>query len=159
MARHTAIRAMLFDAVHLFPGLRAEFQDEVFHAPGGLADLAFLHPAPHCCTPAFSLHERSGDVVVTAAALGRTLDDTEGRTWANGCRTAQHGSHRNGFRTALRSVGWTPSIALVHIVTHGLQYDGPTMDRLLNKSVGEAVEKVTRGPLEEYCRAHGIARS
>jgi DNA gyrase subunit B len=158
-----AIRAELFQVAHLFPGLKVGFQDETFHAPCGLADLAYIElretAMEEACwenKPVFHLQTRHEDITIHAAALGgaETERDCAWHTWVNGSLTVLHGTHRDGFMDALTQVQWKPVIAMLHVVMHDPRYAGPTRDCMIVKAVREKVCQGILPALTEYCHQH-----
>jgi DNA gyrase subunit B len=108
------MRQLIFEAAHLFPGVILALGQEVFHAPGGLADLASLYymqatPNLWQAPVPFALHVRWDDVEVNVGVIGDATAEPCYRSWANGSRTTGHGKHVDGLRDALRSVDWLPA--------------------------------------------------
>ncbi|MBL8299651.1 MAG: hypothetical protein JNN30_15050 [Rhodanobacteraceae bacterium] len=159
-----ALRASLWRTAHLFGGITLCCGDEVFVAPGGLAD--YLHtlqdvaaaasPRWHA-RPVFRWHGRYGDYAIDAAASGFAAKAYPGRrwySWVNGRSTPLHGSHVDGFMQALDAQGWRPQLAMLHIVAHDPRYAGPTRDRYVSGSAQKTVECALREPLRQYCNEH-----
>jgi DNA gyrase subunit B len=137
-ARPAVLRRMIFHAVHLFPGVQIKFNKECFHAPGGLGDLATLF-APHGGL-VFSASVEAGVCSVHAAAAGYGKS-TQWQSWVNGGPTPDHGSHVDGFRSALRSVRWVPDFAAVHVVMKEPRYAGPIRGGLYTPEAQAAVRQ------------------
>jgi DNA gyrase/topoisomerase IV subunit B len=136
--RPAALRRIAFHAAHLFPGVQIQFNKERFHAPGGLGDLVTLF-APHH-GPDFSVSVDAGVCFVHAAAAG-VSKTTQWQSWVNGAPTPGHGTHVDGFRSALRSVDWEPDFAAVHVVMQQPRYAGPTRDKFFVKEVHAALRQ------------------
>jgi DNA gyrase subunit B len=161
--RSGLIRAQLFETAHLFSGIVVRFQDEIFHAPNGLADFALIHERLTAsekyswdARPVFYLQTRLEDVTLAAAALGGTNGVCGWHTWVNGSRTVAHGSHQLGFTEALDKAGWNPAIVMLHIIMREPRYAGSTKDCLESPHVGDLITKGVRGALIEYCRANNV---
>ncbi len=159
-ARRGAVRARMFEAVHLFPGLIARLDDERFHAPDGLVDLAYLDAREAWnrdrSQSDFAASVRLEDILVTVAALGRNSDGSVWRTWVNGSRTPLHGSHRLGFEDALRRVQWKPASIALHAVMYDAHYAGPTKDCLEVPHAREVISNGCFPLLEKYCRENQL---
>jgi DNA gyrase subunit B len=108
--------------------------------PNGLADLASLYysqsvaglwqnPAP------FAFCRCYENVEVNVGVVGESTGEPFFRSWANGSCTGHHGTHLDGLRDALRSVHWTPAVAMIHVVMHQPEFPGPTKCRLANSLV------------------------
>jgi DNA gyrase subunit B len=126
-ASTAALRRNVFHAVHLFPGVLIQFNKERFHAPGGLGDLAMLFASRP--GPCFGVSVDAGLCFVHAAAAGFSKK-AQWQSWVNGAPTPEHGTHADGFRSALRSVGWEPDFAAVHVVMREPRYAGPVKGKL-----------------------------
>lgn len=131
--RQIAVRQMLFDAVHLFPGLFIRFDRERFHAPEGLAAYAALldkswHP------PIISMRERVGDVEVDVALAGCSDSQCQFLSWANGAFTPEHGSHVDALRRAILTGtpnDYGPALGMIHVVMYSPEFAGPTRGKLV----------------------------
>lgn len=157
--RVAVLRAVLFEAVHLYPGFTAHLGDEVFRAEGGLADYA-AHRALHTGPRSFpqtrgfgqrwSTRKRVGDIEVDVALLGdlgSSERQTDTLTWVNGARTWQGGHHLQGLQRARREVHLRPVVELVHVLMHAPKYAGPTRGRLNNPEVEDVVYDLVRSLL------------
>jgi DNA gyrase subunit B len=152
------LRRLLFEAAHLFPGITLALEQEVFHAPDGLADLASLYylqaatndwhePAP------FALHTHCYGVEVNVGAIGAIGESTTEpllRSWANGSITRLGGTHVAGLRDALRSVHWTPAVAMIHVIMHKPEFAGPTRGNLANVHVRKIVRDCVKPVLKQW---------
>ena len=159
------LRANLWQAAHLFAGLRVRCNDEVFIARDGLRDLAQLHDdtamirrAEQGPPQTFHWHGRYGDYEIDAAASGWRGVDTYWHTWINGRETPLHGEHRNGFGDALEAVGWQPASAMLHVIAHDPRYAHPTRDEYVSPGAREAIRAALTGPLEAFCKERQIGR-
>src|SRR5262249_4564100 len=134
------------------PGLAISFEGERFHAPQGLEALAFLEEASlDNCRPIFSTSIMLEDVSVTVAALGQTSDASARRTWVNGTRTRQHGSHRLVFSDAFRRVRLKPWVILLHVLMHGPRFSAPTRGSLEAPHVRKLIAKGCFPLLKRFC--------
>lgn len=136
--RH-ALRRLLWDAAHLFPGLRVEALDEVFHAPGGLADLLpLMRQGPRAW---YEPHQRALRVEAAGwqldVAVGWDVEHHTGRplplathAWCNGAYTTLHGSHVKAVFAAMASLGVPVDTVLVHALGREPQFAGPSKDML-----------------------------
>ena len=137
-ARRDVLRATLVKAVHFFPGLRIHFENERFHAPGGIGDFTAL--LWNGSGPSFSASVTTGEYVIHASARG-AADQTQWMSWVNGVVTVGHGTHVAGFKDALRKAGWVPGCAGIHVIMLQPRYAGPTKDKLCNDAVQSAVSE------------------
>jgi DNA gyrase subunit B len=90
-----SLRANAFEAVHLFPGLRFEINQETFQAPNGLGSFVHINNDDNDVQwyrwqdrPAFVVNGVFEDVQISAAAIGFTDTKTEWKTWSNGVQTS-----------------------------------------------------------------------
>ena len=146
--RREVLRRKLFETAHLIPGIRIGLDQERFHAPGGLADFIAFLPArttSHSTLNDRSFHFRAeaGGILIEAAAKG-TAKTCEWVTWCNGSPTPKHGSHRDGFRDALRRERWIPATAMLHIVMKNPRFAAPTRDKLVADHVRGIVRDLIR---------------
>jgi DNA gyrase subunit B len=150
------LRRLIFEAAHLFPGITLALGPEVFHAPGGLADLAslyYLQAAPnewHAPAP-FTLHTRCDAVELNVGVVGVSTAEPLLRSWANGSGTTLHGTHVAGLQDALRSVRWEPAVAMVHVIMYRPEFAGPTRCRLANPGVRKIVRECLKSALHQWC--------
>ncbi len=152
--RWSVVRRRLFDAAHLFPGLILGLQEEVFHAPGGLLELAefdssemdevFTSPDQ----AVFKLNVELDDIQINAAAFG-TAKACRWRSWCNGMSTVQHGTHVAGFKDALKSAGWTPAAAMIHVLLKRPEFSAPTKSSLSTKHVRSVVRRAVLDQLKQ----------
>jgi len=163
------LRSRMFDAAHLHPGIVIELQNERFHAPGGLGDLVRFNsfsPTSGC----FVLNTVHDEIAIHAAASGKQpkrfdefaqANETQWTTWANGVQTAYSktsGTHQDAFDEALKSVGWQPRIAMIHVVMHEPKYAGPTKTKLDVPEKKQAMIDALTTALEKYCEASSLGR-
>lgn len=164
-----ALRASLWRVAHLFAGLVVGCEREIFVAPGGLYDLLHVNYDPTTeqgitwgDRPAFRWSGRHGSYAIDAVACGfaRTPKPRcRWHSWVNGGSTPLRGSHVEGFADALKAQGWTPAIAMLHVVAHDARYANPTRDQLAQAEVRDAVRAALDEPLLRYCTEHLICRS
>lgn len=147
------IRRKLFDTAHLFPGVILGLQEETFHAPRGLTDLAEFFSAKE--EPFSGPDQRTlnvdievDDIHVNAAACG-TADTCHWLSWCNGIATSLHGTHVAGFQDALRYEKWTPAAAMIHVVMKQPQFSAPTRASLTNEHVRKVVHQAIRDQLKK----------
>lgn len=144
--RWSMVRRRLFDTAHLFPGVMLGLQEETFHAPGGLLDLAEFESSEQdedltsAKPSAFKLNVELDDVHINAAACG-TAKSCRWRSWCNGMPTARHGTHVSGFKDALKSAGWTPAAAMIHVLLKRPEFSAPTKSSLTTKHVRSVVRR------------------
>lgn len=153
---HHVVRRRLFDAVHLFAGLRASLGEETFHAPDGLAALARFYEARALHgEPLFHVRHRDEAILLEAVALGRLEGEdeveTRWKTWVNGRATPLHGMHRHLFSRVLDAHGWRPRVALIHLVTSTPQYASPTTDELQDARA-DGIDAILDAALEQFLR-------
>lgn len=143
------VRRVLFDAVHLFPNLKIQFNEERFHAPEGLLALAEFEAlqrelsAPSGDTwKRFGHQADSDELGLSFACYG---DSREGKpsviSWVNGRLTPVHGTHVDGAMDALLKQKWKPSTVLIHVWMKEPEYAGPTMDKLRTPKVRDIVSR------------------
>ena len=157
-------RRVLFDAIHLFPGLRVEFNGEVFHAPKGLEDLARFEAVRleramwrEDDRRNFGHVHHDETLMFTLACYGtaRSAAETVLRSWVNGLLTPGHGSHVDGVLDALKTVEWSPAAVMLSVVMKEPQYAGPTRDKLDVDKVRGLVREAVIGA---YASAPPIAK-
>ena len=157
-------------AAYLFPGLKVQFQDNVYCFPNGLGDMiqervADLAHALSVGNPwreraHFYTHVTYRDFCIQAAAYGEASDETEWLTFANGARTLEEGTHRTAFQQALvRRAGWRPAIAAVSVTMHEPHFAGPAKTRLDMPTMKDAFVDAITADLKRYCEEHGIGKS
>ncbi|WP_395751527.1 hypothetical protein [Prosthecobacter sp.] len=149
------IRRKLFDTAHLFPGLILGLQEEIFHAPRGLIDLAeFItakeEPFSNPDQPALKVDIEVDGIHVNAAACG-TAEKCHWLSWCNGIATSLHGTHVAGFKDALRAEKWTPAAAMIHVLMKQPRFSAPTRASLTN----EHVRKVVRQAIRDQMKMNG----
>lgn len=159
------IRAELWRAAHLFPGIAIDFHGERYRSKRGLIDLAHTRVAMTACMrnswggrEPFHLQASNELISVDAVALGLSETESAWQSWVNGCETVLHGTHRLGFETLLKDKQWTPALAMIHVVANEPRYAGPTKDRMVEPAIGDAVAELLREPLRRYCMENGISK-
>ena len=148
-----AIRAKLFEAAHLFPGLVLGTDSERFRSENGLGDLAAMRSSYKpfgSSIDAFNADVE--DVQIQFAAirpLGQSDPSCEILSWANGSRTTEHGDHVSGVRDIVAEQGWWPSTILIHVVMQSPEFAGPTRGRLNAPHVRDLVARAIRKHMAE----------
>ncbi len=148
------IRRHLFDFVHLVPGLLIELNQERFHAPRGLLDLATFHtdwPGER----SFSHNAQTDFLTLHLAAVGQTDRRMHIESWVNGARTEEHGSHVDGALEALQEAGWRPARLLLHVILREPQYAGPVRRRLTVPRALREVRKLLRSEADRMIYKKG----
>ena len=151
------------DAAHLYPGLFLELQQERFHSPRGLADLA-LTDSMAMASNCFYMDCVVDDVAIQAAAHGRLRQSetvTAWKTWANGVRTRyvnSDGTHHDAFVSALDEVGWQPRVAFIHVIMQEPRYAGPTKAKLDVPDKEESIRTALLEALLKYCEQKQIGK-
>ncbi|MCB0991035.1 MAG: hypothetical protein R2770_09710 [Acidimicrobiales bacterium] len=148
------IRTRLFEAAHLFPGLRVGVDSEAFYSSSGLADLAPLLLPPRFAPATTSANGRHEDVqldfvAVDGPASQRFVGEGTVLSWVNGSAMVEHGHHVSGIRDVLAEREWWPSLVLAHVVMHSPEFAGPTRGRLNAPHVREAVAQILRDHLPQ----------
>ncbi|MCL1476018.1 ATP-binding protein [Argonema antarcticum] len=151
------IRRSLFEAAHLFSGLRIGFDEERFYAPTGLQMLGFmlldsLSVSTNPNTLPFHVSLRYENVFIEAAIFGEKRSPTRTFSWVNGARTPDGGSHVKGLFQVLKEVGWKPALSLIHVVMFEPEFAGPMRTKLDVPHIGEVMKNALREPLHQYRR-------
>ncbi len=116
------------------------------------------HINPITIDPVFWFHARVDEIEIQAAVGGQTPSCTTWRTWCNGGRTAQDGTHREGLSYALRGVGWKPVVAAIHVVMFDPRYAGPTRGTLNVPEIRTRISRALRDPLHEFASTHQLGK-
>lgn len=154
-------RRILFDAVHLFPGLRLVFNEETFFSQGGLLDLAGFEAAHRGVEFSnvewenreirFGYVHDGSELSLTCALVGTSVSkEAAVSSWVNGVLTPEHGTHIDGLRDALKGVGWSPAVIMIHVVMKEPEYAGPTRGRLGTLKVRGIVRDALLQPLTNF---------
>ena len=156
-------RKRLFDAAHLFAGLKVGLQDEIFCAPDGLAALAATTLMSG--TRPLRVQIDSGQFHLELAAFGRAGNTnsrtenakrkTKWMTWANGWNTVEGGTHKDACQKVFDELKWKPKHALVHIVMKEVEFAGPTRQKLEVAHVEQELVENLLKPIEAYCQKYG----
>ncbi|MBD2181139.1 hypothetical protein H6S82_02920 [Planktothrix sp. FACHB-1355] len=149
------VRRALFEAAHLFSGLRIGFDEERFYAPTGLQMLGFMFLDPLSLsinpnTLPFHLTLRYQNVFIETAIFGEKRAPTRIFSWVNGARTPDGGSHVEGLFQVLKEVGWKPALTLIHVVMFEPELAGPMRTKLDVPHIGEVIQNALREPLHQY---------
>lgn len=153
--RREILRSKLFESVHLYPGLKVHFNDEIFHAPGGLKDIISFYSKQtahdhHIYIDPFYFNIKTDLFSLQVSILGGESSNCEIRSWANGIVTVLGGSHVEGVQTALKNVNWEPNAVLVNYIAYDVQFAGPTKDQLINPEIISTISELLIPPLKEY---------
>ena len=157
-------RKRMFDAAHLFAGLKVGLQDEVFYAPEGLAALAatnFMNGIGRGEPLHLKLDAKNYKFELVAwGRAGNTNSRTENAkrktkwaSWANGWDTSQGGTHIDACNTAFDEVKWKPKRALVQLLMKEPEFAGPTKQKLNVPHIEKELVKCLRTKVQEYCES------
>lgn len=151
------LRRLLFEGVHLFPGLSVAFQEEKFYSENGLSDLAAfeaqsdftalnrVHSQRH-----FGYNYTDEQVSFIFACRGSAKEETRFISWVNGGLTGLGGSHVEGIKDAIYGLDWKPAVALIHVVMREPLYAGPVKDALNVPGLQETVRDALLEPIQDY---------
>jgi len=164
--RYEEVRSILFEAAHVFSGVKLMLNEEVFIAPGGLKSLGPILRGSMRGTGSRSTYppcHLEGCVDGVQYELAVWWGDDSPRTmtthsWVNGVRTLHHGSHVDGVKAALKAIGTRPYLCLVHVLFHKPAFAGPTKDTLCVPFVRTLLEQELT-PLVNYSRLKERASS
>lgn len=153
------IRDAIKETAFLHAGLRIHFQNDEFHFPEGLTALVRSRLQERgLAAPVFSTSGRVGDVEYYAAAGGHADVETEWRTWCNGFPLHQHGSNKEAFVSALRTVKYSPSIAVIHILMHDPRFTSPNKGLLNNPEIEVPLANAIRNSLIPWCKERRVGK-
>lgn len=131
------VRAVLFEAAHLFPGISIHFNGEIFSSKNGLSDLIYIISDkdgyfPSSFNEPFTFSEKIDDFYINISLIGSSEKpkDANWLSWVNGNGTPFHGSHVKGIKKALKKVNWKIGAGLVHLIHYNPCYAGPTKGSL-----------------------------
>ena len=183
------IRARLEDMSYIHSGLKIIFENEgtgetlELSHPGGIPEflgrLVTETEKPPVTESAFALARDNGEKMEVALQWTEDTDETI-RSYANGIRTAEGGTHENGFKTAIvkavrnfmathedkvKIKGLTISaddiregmVGIVSVFLRTPQFQGQTKDKLLNQETTAAVDNFIRPALEAWLNANMTA--
>ncbi|MFO0805224.1 MAG: DNA topoisomerase IV subunit B [Gemmataceae bacterium] len=181
------IRARLEDMSYIHSGLSITFKDEhgghthEFANPGGLP--AFLQKLvtdgqkPAVTELAFSASRETGSKIEIALQWTESTEETY-RSYVNGIRTPNGGTHENGLKSALRKAvsnyiethdikikGLKITsddiregvVAVVSVFVREPQFEGQTKQRLNNPEMDAAVDGFARPALEAWLNSNKTA--
>jgi len=134
------------NAAYLCPKIKYTYLGEEFYSESGLADLT------QALNPRFSLSETVGEFSVNVAIGGTAETETQWTSWVNGTKTPYHGSHVTAIKTALKKIGWTPEIVLIHAIGKTARFSGPTRGELY---APELVDPLTTMIFNEFQKEGG----
>ena len=158
----TRLGEMLEEACFLYPGIRISLNKQLFHAPGGLADLARRLLETSTVNdrwgdrPAFSMQESFDDMMIHAAAVGYAENSTHCCSWVNYQKTPAGGTHQTAFTHALRTAGWKPQILLIHTIMRDARFAGPTRQMLDMPGLQHTIAERIQPLLSDYCRQKSL---
>lgn len=150
------LRKTMFELAHFYPGLIVELDGETFIARNGLLDLADIHyqndPAAWAfdAPKRFFYQDKSNDVQLQVAAIGESDNETRYLSWVNGSASVEGGVHVDGLKQAFKTAGWSPKLALIHIIMWDPVYAGPSKDVLKSDAVAEIVQRLLEQPLQQF---------
>ncbi|MBL1174756.1 hypothetical protein [Pantanalinema sp. GBBB05] len=153
--RAGVIRSALFEAAHLFSGLRINFHGERFQVTNGLQTLGFMLLSPLSLSVGskplpFHVTLRTENTLIEVAVFGERRSHPQIFSWVNGSRTPEHGSHVEGLLEVLKEVGWKPALSLIHVVMFDPAFAGPAKTKLDAPHIREAIPNILREPLIRY---------
>lgn len=157
------LRRLLFDVVHLVPGLTVDFNQERFHAPDGLLALArFTEAEEWAGNPlewGATLHHPELTLQVACSGLADDDSTTHIRSWVNGSVTPENGSHVDGIIHALQRLGWRPAAVMVHAMMLRPAYANPVRRKLTLPHVAQIVDELVAPLLTEVWTAYQARES
>ncbi|MEM9156716.1 MAG: ATP-binding protein [Cyanobacteria bacterium P01_F01_bin.33] len=155
--RHDVLRKTLFEASHLFSGLKIGFNEEVFCCLGGLKALGLMMNGLLWPFPLFSIGHAPfhvslclDKISLEVAMFGNSETSSHVFSWANGARTPERGSHVSGLFQVLRAVRWTPALCLMHVVMHEPEFAGPMCTKLHAPHIRQIIYDALFDPIREY---------
>jgi DNA gyrase/topoisomerase IV subunit B len=150
-----ALRYTLFQAAHLFPGLKIRINHEVFFSQAGLLDLIgfYFADATGLGGPRaqiFSQECTVEGIQIQAVAMGQLTgrQKTTWKSWVNGAETVELGMHVEGFKAALLAAKWKPAVAFIHVIMHRPAYANPVKNKLTVVEVKTIVQSALIKPLK-----------
>ena len=174
------IRQRLEDMSYVHSGLKIFFENEAtkefvqLSHPGGIPEFLARLVKETGCEPvtesAFSLARDNGEKMEVALHWTESTDEIF-RSYANGIRTQDGGTHENGFKSAIvkavrnflethdvKTKGVTISaediregaVGIVSVFLREPQFQGQTKERLLNQEMSSAVDGWMRPALEAW---------
>ena len=139
------LRARMFTAAHLFPGLVIEVQDERFCAPGGMGAYVetLVAAETHGDGNALRFSGSTELCRIDFACGGRRAkgNPTWIQSWANGIQTTEGGTHVTGMKRALARAGVEPGIAALNVILDSPSFGSPTKSKLVVRGLDSDVEK------------------
>ncbi|HIB64861.1 MAG TPA: hypothetical protein EYO33_07080 [Phycisphaerales bacterium] len=151
------LRRLLFEGVHLFPGLTVTFQEEKFYSENGLSDLAAFEAQSDLTSLNRVLSKRhfgysyaDEHLSFTFACRGSAREETRFISWVNGGLTGMGGSHVEGVKDAIYGLEWKPAVALIHVVMREPLFHGLVKDALSVPGLQETVRDALLEPIQDY---------
>ncbi len=96
------------------------------------------------------MNEVYDDMIIHAAAIGDCEDQTRWRSWVNALRMPKGGTHQSAFDGALKSVGWKPTVRLVHVMMRDARFTGSSIRALDVPEFADSIEARIRAKLTEF---------
>src|SRR5262245_10240270 len=174
------LKARLEDMSFIHSGLKITYKNEMtgetleLSNPGGLpaflAKLVTDGQKPSVTEAAFSAVRENGDKVEIAMQWTESTEETY-RSYANGIRTPNGGTHENGLKSALRKAVQSyiethdikvkglqitandireGIVAVLSVFVRDPQFEGQTKQKLHNPEMESAVDNVVRPALEAW---------
>lgn len=182
------IRSRLEDMSYIHSGLRIVFENEATKEtfdlthPGGIPEFLGRLVKDTGNEPVtdvnFTLVRDNGDKLEVALQWTQATDEVF-RSYANGIRTVDGGTHENGFKSAITKAirnyiethdikltkGVTISaddiregaVGIVSVFLRDPQFQGQTKERLLNQDMNATVDNIVRPGLESWLNANRTA--
>lgn len=150
---HRGLRRLLFHAAHLCPGLRLSLNGEDYSSERGLGDLCrVIEPLKSFQRPFFEFEGQTGGLIARVAAMGLS-GRPELRCWLNGSSVLS-GTLHEGLALAFAESGWTPSLALVHVISKSPSFDPLEQREARNPIVGEILRELLCPALRDFAYEH-----
>ena len=174
------IKARLEDMSFVHSGLHITYKNEIsgetleLHNPGGLPSfltkLVTDGQKPSVTEAAFSALRETGEKIEIALQWTESTEETY-RSYANGIRTPNGGTHENGLKSALRKAinGYIEThdvkvkglkitaddiregvVAVLSVFVRDPQFEGQTKQKLNNAEMESAVDNFVRPALEAW---------
>lgn len=154
------LRSVIFQSVHLIPGLTVNFLNETFHSKNGLSDLLpVMTPWVRISyDKSFCFNEQIDDfhLNVCLSGNGDKLKNMNWVSWVNGGLTVQHGSHVKAVRKALKKTSWTAKSGLVHILHYNPCFAGPTRGKLELPGIEKRITEILIPRIEEHLKERDV---
>ncbi|MDF1661095.1 MAG: hypothetical protein P1V97_04955 [Planctomycetota bacterium] len=137
-------------AACLYPGLKLIVQGRSYLSKEGLIDLCKQHSISKVRKEdQWSYQCVKDQVRIDVAAFGRAKT-TYFRAYANGMHCGDGGSHLRGLIQALRTVDWTPEIAIINVLFENPEFAGPNKTKLGTVFIQDLVRDALAAPLKAH---------